>query len=249
MRVIFVVGAPKSGTTLLTQKLILKFNLNYINNITARFWEKPSIGIKITKKLYPKDYGRKFIKFKSDFGVTEELFNVHEFGYFWNKWFGSKANVSQKMTIFRKKKFKSKKFVSFLNKEIFNYFKSYFIFKNLQCGLNAKALSGTLDCVFIRIKRKENQIYKSLKKEYIKLNKFSTNSLISLRPSTFPREYKTLKKKNKIIKQIRDINLDLDKELKDLKVINVKFDDLINDENILFKKIKKSLSFYNFKFK
>ena len=71
MKTIFIVGAPKSGTTLLTQKLISKFELDYVSNLTARFWKKPSQGIKITKKLFPTERKRKFINFKSNFGITE----------------------------------------------------------------------------------------------------------------------------------------------------------------------------------
>jgi len=197
VKTIFIVGAPKSGTTLLTQKLISKFELDYVSNLTARFWKKPSQGIKITKKLFPTERKRKFINFKSNFGITEGLLNVHEFGYFWNYWLNPKNSKSQRMSIFRRKKFKKKDFINFINKEIFSYSKKNFIFKNLQCGLNAKILNDVLDCVFIRIKRDESEIFKSLKKEYIKKNIFNSNILISLRPSTYPSGFKNLMEKKK----------------------------------------------------
>jgi hypothetical protein len=39
--VFFIVGAPRSGTTLLLQTIINHYNLGYINNFIARFWEAP----------------------------------------------------------------------------------------------------------------------------------------------------------------------------------------------------------------
>ncbi|MDR9418108.1 sulfotransferase [Gracilimonas sp.] len=80
---IFVIGLPRSGTTLLTQIIAHGLKIGYINNITARFWSAPLHGLKLSDTLIGKD---KTPQFKSDYGATESLTDIHEFGYFWRNW-------------------------------------------------------------------------------------------------------------------------------------------------------------------
>lgn len=80
---IFVIGLPRSGTTLLTQIIAHGLKIGYINNITARFWGAPLHGLKLSDTLIGKD---QVPQFKSEYGATESLSDIHEFGYFWRKW-------------------------------------------------------------------------------------------------------------------------------------------------------------------
>lgn len=83
---IFIIGAPRSGTTLLSQLLITCFELGYINNVVARFWMAPYIGAWLASEL--QDFERPpRIAFRSDLGATPEYEGPHEFGYFWSRWF------------------------------------------------------------------------------------------------------------------------------------------------------------------
>lgn len=83
---IFIVGAPRSGTTLLSQLLITYFELGYINNVIARFWMAPYVGAWLASEL--QNFGRPpAIGFESDLGTTSECEGLHEFGYFWRRWF------------------------------------------------------------------------------------------------------------------------------------------------------------------
>jgi len=83
---IFVVGAPRSGTTILVQLLIHCFELGYINNIAARFWMAPYIGAWMVSEM--QDFScAPFAGFSSDLGATPEYEGPHEFGYFWRRWF------------------------------------------------------------------------------------------------------------------------------------------------------------------
>jgi len=50
---IFIVGAPRSGTTLLTQVLISSFELGYIDNISSKFWTNPLMGVIISNAIEP----------------------------------------------------------------------------------------------------------------------------------------------------------------------------------------------------
>lgn len=83
---IFIVGAPRSGTTLLAQLLLTRFELGYVNNVNARFWLAPYIGAVLAGALRnrsrPPAAG-----VASEFGATPGYEGPHEFGYFWQRWF------------------------------------------------------------------------------------------------------------------------------------------------------------------
>jgi len=83
--VLFVVGAPRSGTTLTTQVLAYGLNAGYITNIAARFWNAPTLGVRISRDILGVDpagnMGEAF--FSSNQGQTPYGGGIHEFGYFW----------------------------------------------------------------------------------------------------------------------------------------------------------------------
>lgn len=81
---IFVLGLPRSGTTLLTQLLCDSLDIGWIDNIIARFWLAPLHGIELSKILLSKS---KQSEFQSDFGKSSNLSDPHEFAYFWWYWF------------------------------------------------------------------------------------------------------------------------------------------------------------------
>jgi hypothetical protein len=82
--VIFIVGAPRSGTTVLEQFLINHFHLTYISNVVAKFWQAPFIGLHFYKSLKKKQTK---IDYSSEFGFTNNYDGPHEFGYFWKRFF------------------------------------------------------------------------------------------------------------------------------------------------------------------
>lgn len=84
--VIFIVGAQRSGTTLLMQLMTQYFELSYPNNFIARYWDIPFIGAMLYKNLAEEITVDKY-NLSSDLGYTKGLEGPHEFGYFWKKWF------------------------------------------------------------------------------------------------------------------------------------------------------------------
>ena len=78
---IHILGAPRSGTTLISQLIPSFLPVGYINNLIASFWKAPIYGIELSKKLIKEDYKSSF---KSDYGRTNGIKEPHEFGYFWN---------------------------------------------------------------------------------------------------------------------------------------------------------------------
>lgn len=84
----FVVGAPRSGTTLLTQALAHCYQMGYITNIAARFYLCPYSGVKLSEHILGKG---EYIKFWSEYANTAHPGDIHEFGYFWQNHLGMES--------------------------------------------------------------------------------------------------------------------------------------------------------------
>jgi len=78
--IIHVIGVPRSGTTLLMQLFASHTDIGYINNLIAAFWRAPIYGIKLSRHLIP---NRKISSYQSRFGRTNDIYEPHEYGYFW----------------------------------------------------------------------------------------------------------------------------------------------------------------------
>jgi hypothetical protein len=80
--ILFVVGLPRSGSTLLYQILAATGGFLYPTNLLARFYRAPAWGARMQRLLEPL-LSRGEDSFTSRAGNTEGWWGVHEFGYFW----------------------------------------------------------------------------------------------------------------------------------------------------------------------
>ena len=78
----FVIGSPRSGTTLLTQVLTFLTDVRYIDNLSAAFWAAPEVGALLSNKLIK----QRAFSGVSTFGRTKDVSEPHEFGAFWRKY-------------------------------------------------------------------------------------------------------------------------------------------------------------------
>jgi len=93
----FVVGCPRSGTTLLMQCIAVSGLLGYPSNLLSRFYYAPYIGSKIQQLLTdPKfDYKGELSDinpsptFRSQLGKTNSALDPHEFFHFWRRFLPS----------------------------------------------------------------------------------------------------------------------------------------------------------------
>lgn len=81
-----VIGAPRSGTTLLFQVLASGLDIAYVSNLAAAFWRAPVTGMRLARKLGVDRLEAS--SFDSAFGRTAGVAEPHEFGYFWNHHLG-----------------------------------------------------------------------------------------------------------------------------------------------------------------
>lgn len=82
---VFIIGAPRSGTTLLYQLLINRYRFAYFNNITALLYLSPTVAFWLTQRLVPGKAG--MADYQSKHGATAKWYGPHEAGNFWYRWF------------------------------------------------------------------------------------------------------------------------------------------------------------------
>ncbi len=80
-----VIGAPRTGTTLLTQLIAAHLDVAYIDHLAASFWRAPLYGLRLSRGLLGED---RQIGYRSEFGRTLDIAAPHEFGYFWRDLLG-----------------------------------------------------------------------------------------------------------------------------------------------------------------
>ena len=129
---VFIVGPPRSGTTLLYQLVSAHLDVAFINNFMARFWEAPAIGAYLSARvaaLKPQD------DVESEIGRTRGLGGVHEFGYFWKRFFHGPTDFADEIAPEPGDKMRHEvaAMERILGKRV--------VFKNLTCGLRITALA------------------------------------------------------------------------------------------------------------
>lgn len=94
--VVFIVGLPRSGSSLLYQRLASTNMFSYFNNFTARFWRAPYVGFRLAQILEIVD--DRSLSFTSDYGKTGDgLHSPHECMFFWDRWF-ARGQVEQEVS-------------------------------------------------------------------------------------------------------------------------------------------------------
>ncbi len=83
---IFIVGPPRSGSTLVGQLLAHWGGFGYISNFLARFYMAPGLGARIERTLNI-NHTTSQPAYVSDHARTKGWHEPHEFGYFWARWF------------------------------------------------------------------------------------------------------------------------------------------------------------------
>ena len=143
-----ILGAPRSGTTLVSQILASHLPIGYINNLIAAFWKAPIYGVELSKGLLGGGYKSSF---HSNFGRTDDIREPHEFGYFWNHHlrYGSLQQLSES----HESTIDWKQLALVLNNMTY-HFNAPIAFKSFLFGFHAaKAVEWIPKTCFVYIKR------------------------------------------------------------------------------------------------
>lgn len=92
---IFVVGPPRSGTTLLYQLVVESFDVGYLSNLHGWFWGAPSWIETLARPSRRRRNG----DFRSDHGNTFGAFAPSECAVYWHRFLPSKPDVLDARTI------------------------------------------------------------------------------------------------------------------------------------------------------
>lgn len=124
---IFIIGAPRSGSTLLYQSLVEYFDIGFLSNLHCRFFGAPSV---VERLLKPAKWNRN-PTFHSEHGRVEGLFSPSECGEYWYRFFRRKPQYVSGNDISQQKieniRSSVKALVSSVNKPV--------LFKNMNCAL------------------------------------------------------------------------------------------------------------------
>lgn len=234
---IFIIGAQRSGTTLLMQLITQFFDVSYPNNFIARYWDAPYIGAMLYKNLSG-NIDNNTLDFNSDLGYTKGLKGPHEFGYFWKKWFPWKS--------WEEKNYSEIDY-SILQKQLAAWESvnnTPLVFKNIiDVSFNIEKLSEIFPhTFFIHIKRKPEFVVQSTYQSRIKL--FGSPKIwIGLKPP----EYNKIKKLPvfeqicaQIYYSVKHIELSLSKTK--VNSLTVNYEDIIINTKDIMRKIKESLN-------
>ena len=207
----FIIGAPRSGTTLLYQILISFFDIEYPTNFIAKFWGNPIVGYILQSELLVNEKKEFISSFNSHHGFTEnELLEPHEFGYFWSRWFDhSKNHYSSSDTKVDKDLVKTINTLQSISKK-------NWVFKNLTLGLKVPLVKKLFqNAKFIYIQRDPYDTALSLYKG--RIERFGNDETWwSLEPKEI-NEIKKLPPKEQVVAQVYYVNKQIEKDLEALK--------------------------------
>jgi len=193
---VFLIGAPRTGSTIFYQILTNSFDILYPDNLVELFNRNIYFGFVLSDKVFR---NKPHNCFKSDYGNTLKcgLRAPHECGSFWYRWLPKDQHYIEKGQI-------PSKHIIELRKNIYaiiNRFKKPILFKNLNAGQRLGLISEIApDAKFIWIKRDPLYTAQSI---YIARQKMMMKSTEwwSVKPSNYLK-LKSLEEIPQIVQQI-----------------------------------------------
>lgn len=221
---IFIIGPPRSGSTILYQLITNFFNVNYIDNLIHLSRNNLFFGFWLSNLFFK---NKNHNTFKSDYGNTQK-FGLHapsEGGNIWYRWFSKNEAYFQIDSL---SNIKIKAIHNTMN-SILNKYNKPLVIKNLMFSQRIQVLSQTCpNAKFIVIKRSPEYNAQSIYKARLNQSKHEWWS-------TQPKNYKELLHLSLIEQAVNQVFL-LEKQIdEDLNlfpkenIIIIKYEDLIND--------------------
>ncbi|MFL1455734.1 sulfotransferase [Marinobacter sp. GN3S48] len=157
---IFIIGAPRTGSTILYQALTNAYQLAYIDNSTCTWHRNLRFGLWLSRKKYG---SRPHNNFQSDHGNTHK-FGGHapsECGQFWYRWLPKDRHFIDHHEI-------TTKMVTGLRQEVLGasaYLQEPLLFKNLNAGQRLRLIHKVFpDAKIIFVRRDPRFVTRSILK-------------------------------------------------------------------------------------
>ena len=200
---VYIVGAPRSGTTLASQLISKYLEVGYINNLIARFWRRPLAGIRLSDICLGPN-ARREISLQSSFGVTSDVVGPHEFGYFWRLWLGLDRATTHHLSPAETERVDIEGLGRVLRDEVLGGFARATVFKNVICGFQAALLSRVHEpSLFIHVTRDLSATAASILAAR-QARHGDVRAWWSLKPSTFDEIRRLDHPVEQVVRQVRD---------------------------------------------
>ena len=234
---IFIYGIPRSGTTLLYQLISHCFDIGYINNLAARFWLAPTIGITLSKDIIGHASGTKY---DSHIGATQQVHEPHEFGFFWGNLLG--YNITREYYL------KTAEQVASLDWSkvhdtvhlMANTFGSAMVHKNLMYACHLSFFyKGFKKALFVHINRSLNENAISIAKAR-EARTGSKHNWWSIKPPNYEEMALTpfWEQIPAQMKYLNDIYSHEEKQAPDLNLLKINYDDICDSPGAVLENIK-----------
>jgi hypothetical protein len=245
--ILYTVGVPRSGTTVLAQLVARHLPVGYIDGLAARFWRRPSVGVALSLAVLGPIGGRQ-IALASRHGVSAEVTGPHEFGYFWRHWLRLDDSPSHHPSPEHQATIDIPGLRRALEHELLASFRAPVAFRNSVCGFHAGLLSRIHPAtLFVHIRRDPLECARSIlacrKERY-----GSYQAWWSLKPSTWPFGGES-DPAAQVARQVTDCRRELELELSMPKVhaIAIEYADLCRDPRDSIERIRSGLAAFGAK--
>ena len=231
---VFIVGPPRSGTTVLYQLLCKHTNFSYINNFVGNWYRIPILAAKAHITLF-RDGDE--LELNSNFGKSKNHYGPNEFGEFWYKYFS-------KTHFFKDQNKKSADKLRLEIAAITKIFEKPILVKNVVNSMRIESLSNIFDnSTFIVIKRDKLDNAQSILNARVSLHNDKNHQWSVITPSM--RNNPSLPFHEDIINQLDDIQLNIESSFKRLgndRFIFIEYENLCNNTPKVLKSILQKLN-------
>lgn len=234
--IIFIVGAPRSGTTYASQLITRNFDIGYVSNVTARFWKSPIVGLAVSKSVFGEKF-RSQISDTSLLGTTYLPWEPHEFGNFWRYWFNLDKCNTHKLSEGELKRIDSQG-LNLICNQLKSFLGTPFVFKNLICGLQMSYLHRIIpNSIFLYIERNSFDAANSILDSRI-LRYGRADLWWSVKPANFADisifEDPFLQAHSQVI----SIQSDIEANLSSVNGLKISFLDLVSNQKSVLSKVQ-----------
>ena len=236
---VFILGAPRSGTTLLYQSLLYEFDFSFLSNLHCKFFGIPWI----VERFF--DYRLKYLEsksFNSDYGATHDWFSPSECGEFWYRFFQKDPQFVSNEDVSEKKLLDLKTAFISLQKAK----QRPFLIKNLISVLRIEPLQKIFpNALFLIVHRNTADTAHSILEARYKLFQ-NYDSWFSLKPPNF-KTLTALPPEEQAVEQIRSTYKIIDdaKKIRPNHFFDVNYDDFCTSPNDTLNLVAQFLKSHN----
>ncbi len=231
---VFIIGVPRSGTTILYQLVTQFFNVTYFNNFVNLSRENLYFGCWLSHKIFK---GESHNSYVSNYGNTKEsgLMAPSEIGNFWYRWIPKDQIIVDENSV----SIEDKRAITKNINSIINRYRKPLIIKNLYFALRIRLIKVLFPSAkFIYLRRDRLYVAQSIYLARIKNSKNPKSEWWSL---NFPgyKSLLTLPIEEQIAQQIYQLENLIQKELSEIcheNIMEIKYEEL--ELNNIEKKFK-----------